>query len=117
MPQNTDNIALTYRILVGGVLTVSLYCAPISCANADVAYERANLYSILRQLNALEDTAHRSPHLADETGKRYFFDYQRLTDDIARIRHGLKDYLSPSRAQPRGPVELSGNYTTEGRQP
>ena len=72
---------------------------------------------MLRQLDNFEDTAHRSAQITDEPGKHYSFDYQRLTDDIARIRQGLKDYLSPSRAQPRDPVELSGSYTTEGSKP
>lgn len=81
------------------------------------ASEQSQLAVMLRQLTTLEETAHRSAQIVDEPGKRYSFDYQRLTDDIARIRHGLKDYLSPTRAQPRDPVELSGNYTTEGRQP
>lgn len=90
---------------------------PISHAAAVSAAEHAYINAMLRQLNALEDTAQRSAQFADEPSKRYIFDYQRLTDDIARIRHGLKDYLSPSRAQPRDPVELSGSYTTEGRKP
>jgi RAQPRD family integrative conjugative element protein len=86
-------------------------------AEAASASEQVHLEIMLRQLKTLEDTARRSAQIADEHGRRYFFDYQRLTDDIASIRQGLKDYLSPSRAQPRDPVELSGNYTTEGRQP
>jgi RAQPRD family integrative conjugative element protein len=55
--------------------------------------------------------------VGDEPGKRFFFDYQRLAGDIARIRHGLEDYLTPSRAQPRDTVELSGQYTKQGRKP
>lgn len=93
-------------------------CPPFSSYSAAApTSEQATLDVLLRQLNALEDTVHRSAPIANAPGKRYYFDYQRLADDIARIRHGLKDYLSPPRAQPRDPVELSGNYTTEGRQP
>lgn len=55
--------------------------------------------------------------MADEPGQRYFFDYPRLAADIERIRHGLENYLTPSRAQPRDPVELSGSYSAEGRKP
>ena len=72
---------------------------------------------MLRQLNALEDTAQRSTLIVAEPRQRYAFDYERLTNDIAVIRQGLKDYLSPPRAQPRDPVELSGDYTTEARKP
>ncbi|WP_256678961.1 RAQPRD family integrative conjugative element protein [Pseudomonas sp. J380] len=90
---------------------------PVSHATAASASEQANLDVMIRQLNALEDTARHSAQVADEPGKRYFFDYQRLAGDIARIRHGLEGYLTPTRAQPRDPVELSGQYTTEGRKP
>lgn len=87
-------------------------------ADAATASERANIEVMIRQLNALEDTARRSTQVAEEPGQRYFFDYQRLASDIQRIRQGLQDYLTPSRAQPRDPVELMGDYTlTGGRLP
>ncbi|MBS7690717.1 RAQPRD family integrative conjugative element protein [Pseudomonas lalucatii] len=87
-------------------------------AVAATASEHANLEVMIRQLNALEDTARRSARVAEEPGQRYFFDYQRLASDIQRVRHGLQNYLTPSRAQPRDPAELSGNYTlTGGRLP
>lgn len=87
-------------------------------AVAATASERANIEVMIRQLNALEDTARRSAQVAEEPGQRYFFDYQRLASDIQRIRQGLQDYLTPSRAQPRDPAELTGDYTlTGGRLP
>lgn len=87
-------------------------------AVAATASEHANLEVMIRQLNALEDTARRSAQVAEEPGQRYFFDYQRLASDIQRVRQGLQDYLTPSRAQPRDPAELTGNYTlTGGRLP
>ncbi|WP_159970299.1 RAQPRD family integrative conjugative element protein [Pseudomonas sp. 8Z] len=87
-------------------------------AKASSASEQANLEVMIRQLNALEDTARRSAQVADEPGQRYFFDYERLATDIQRIRQGLQGYLTPSRAQPRDPVELTGDYTlTGGRMP
>lgn len=89
-----------------------LMLAPDSIAAT--ASEHANLEVMIRQLNALEETALRSAAVANESGQRYFLDYQRLASDIQRIRHGLKDYLTPSRAQPRDPAELSGNYTLTG---
>ena len=45
-----------------------------------------------------------------EPVERYRFDYLRLSQDIQRIRHGVQGYLSPSRAQPREPSELVGDY-------
>ncbi|MCK3850550.1 conjugal transfer protein [Pseudomonas sp. W2Jun17] len=109
--------ALTRRIALPGLIVLIGCSLPVSRAAATSASEQANLDVMIRQLNALEDTARRSAQVADEPGKRYFFDYQRLAGDIARIRHGLEGYLTPSRAQPRDPVELSGQYTTEGRKP
>nr|WP_262381441.1 RAQPRD family integrative conjugative element protein [Pseudomonas sp. WS 5079] len=47
---------------------------------------------------------------APESNTRYRFDYPRLTQDIQRIRQGVQDYLSPSRAQPRDSTELVGEY-------
>ncbi|WP_253219537.1 RAQPRD family integrative conjugative element protein [Pseudomonas chlororaphis] len=89
-------------------------CIHIPLSAAASASEQSNLEVMIRQLNALEDTARRSAKVADEPGKRFFFDYQRLAGDIERIRHGLEGYLTPSRAQPRDPVEMSGNYTKTG---
>ena len=109
--------ALTCRFVLTGLISLFGIILSTSQAVAASASEQANLDVMIRQLNALEDTARRSAQVADEPGKRYFFDYQRLAGDIARIRHGLEGYLTPSRAQPRDPAELSGQYTTEGRQP
>ncbi|HFH4341112.1 RAQPRD family integrative conjugative element protein [Pseudomonas aeruginosa] len=83
-------------------------------AFAASASEHANLEVMIRQLNALEDTARRSAQGADEPGQRFYFDYSRLAADLQRIRQGLQDYMTPSRAQPRDPSDLSGNYTLRG---
>lgn len=79
---------------------------------AGTASEQANIEVMIRQLNAVEAVAHRSAELPNDGSQRYHFDYQRMAGDIARIRQGLQDYLSPSRAQPRDPVEISGHYST-----
>ncbi|MBF3224681.1 RAQPRD family plasmid, partial [Pseudomonas aeruginosa] len=44
---------------------------------------------------------------------RYHFDYPRLLADLARVRAGIQFHLTPSRAQPRDPSELAGDYRTE----
>lgn len=108
---------VTRRLPLTGIVILSVYGLHTSHATASAVSEQSQLAVMLRQLTALEETAQSSAQIADEPGKRYSFDYLRLTGDIARIRQGLKDFLSPSRAQPRDPVELSGSYTTEGRQP
>ncbi|ENE2732426.1 RAQPRD family plasmid, partial [Stenotrophomonas maltophilia] len=33
--------------------------------------------------------------------------------DLARVRAGIQFHLTPSRAQPRDPSELAGDYRTE----
>lgn len=98
-------------------LLAFFWCMPILDASATSTSERSNLGVILRQLIVLEETTNQSSQIAIEPSQRYSFDYQRLAEDIARIRHGINDYLSPHRAQPRDPVELSGSYTMEARKP
>lgn len=75
-------------------------------ANADTA-EHVRLAVALRQLDAIERLVAEQP---DEERSRYHFDYARLRADLERMRGGIHDYLSPSRAQPRDPVQLLGDY-------
>lgn len=66
---------------------------------------------LIRQLDTLDTLVLRaSRDEAPESNTRYRFDYPRLTQDIQRIRQGVKNYLSPSRAQPRDSTELVGEY-------
>ena len=98
-------------------LTAALLCTPVLSTNtqaAGTASEQANVEVMIRQLNALEAVAQRSVDLPKDSAQRYHLDYPRLVSDIARIRQGLQDYMSPSRAQPRDPVEISGQYNVSG---
>ncbi|WP_123341797.1 RAQPRD family integrative conjugative element protein [Pseudomonas brassicacearum] len=73
--------------------------------------QEQQLTLILRQLDTLDTLVRRAPRFeAPELNTRYRFDYPRLTQDIQRIRQGVKGYLSPSRAQPRDPSELVSDY-------
>lgn len=117
MIQYSRLAAFTCRITLPSLIALSECALPISHAKATSASEQSNLAIMIRQLNALEDTARRSAQITDEPGKRYFFDYPRLASDIERIRNGLENYLTPSRAQPRDPFELSGSYSTEKYKP
>ncbi|NAO28890.1 conjugal transfer protein [Pseudomonas syringae pv. dysoxyli] len=75
------------------------------------AHEHDQLSLVQQQLDTIEHLATRAEALhASEPDERYRFDYPRLTLDIQRIRQGVQDYLSPSRAQPRDPGELAGDY-------
>lgn len=75
------------------------------------AQEQDQLILIQQQLDTIERLATRAETtLPSEANERYRFDYPRLTQDIQRIRRGVQGYLSPSRAQPRDPGELIGDY-------
>lgn len=69
---------------------------------------------LIRQLDTLDALVQQASHYeAPESNTRYRFDYPRLIQDIQRIRHGVQGYLSPSRAQPRDPAELVGDYRVD----
>ncbi|WP_332846581.1 integrative conjugative element protein, RAQPRD family [Pseudomonas lactucae] len=73
--------------------------------------EQVQLSLIQRQLETIERLATRAGVVSTvEADDRYRFDYSRLSQDIQRIRQGVQGYLSPSRAQPRDPTELVGDY-------
>lgn len=81
---------------------------------AESPAQRQGLVAALRQLDALERTvADSAAHTPVQPGERYHFDYPRLLADLARVRAGIQAYLTPSRAQPRDPSELVGDYRTE----
>jgi len=94
------------------VLAVALTSATPALAG-DTAMEHAQLAALVRQLDLLERTAVHSASLARTERARYHFDYVRLQQDIERIRTGVRDYLTPQRAQPRDPVALIGDYRRE----
>lgn len=79
--------------------------------DAAPAFEQEQLSLIQQQLDTIEHIAARTEMtVTGESGERYRFDYPRLTQDIQRIRLGVKGYLSPSRAQPNDPDDLIGDY-------
>ncbi|WP_415764789.1 RAQPRD family integrative conjugative element protein [Pseudomonas sp. ZB1P45] len=75
------------------------------------AHEQVQLSLIQQQLDTIERLATRAEvGSTSEPNERYRFDYPQLNQDIQRIRQGVQGYLSPSRAQPRDPTELVGDY-------
>ena len=88
-----------------------------SAQSADNALENTQLALLVRQLDQLERTALDAQRLSDSHTHRYHFDYARFQVDLARIRSGVEDYLSPPRAQPRDAEELSGQYRAAGSTP
>ncbi len=80
-------------------------------SDAAPADEEAQLSLVRQQLDIIERLSTRAEVAStSEPNERYRFDYSRLIQDIQRIRHGVQGYLSPSRAQPRDPAELIGDY-------
>jgi RAQPRD family integrative conjugative element protein len=86
---------------------LTLSAAASAFANAD-SDEQQQLTLILPQLSRL--AASRDASVIDPSA-RYSFDYPpRLSADIDLMRQGVNGYLTPSRAQPRDPPELTGHY-------
>ena len=95
-------------------LVTALLMGQSPMAVAESPAQRQELAGALRQLDALERTVTDSAaHTAVIPGERYHFDYPRLLADLARVRAGIQAHLTPSRAQPREPPELAGDYRTE----
>jgi RAQPRD family integrative conjugative element protein len=91
------------------LITFALGVAVATWAD-ETTTEEGRLAALIRQLDAIDRLAQQSAEAAALQGTRYHFDYARLHADIARIRAGVEDYLSPIRAQPRDPQSLSGQY-------
>lgn len=95
-----------YLLLLLAIVDDSSYAAS--------GHERGQLSLFQQQLDTLERIATQAEAAnTAEPDDRYRFNYPRLTEDIQRIRHGVQGYLSPSRAQPRDPAELVGDYRLE----
>ncbi|MFT2158596.1 RAQPRD family integrative conjugative element protein [Pseudomonas putida] len=83
-------------------------------AIADGVRERFGPSQMQRQFTVIEQLTDRAQSGSDSTARmRYRFDYPRLADDLARVRQGINEYLSPSRAQPADLVELTSDYRAE----
>lgn len=96
------------------VLVTALLLGQSPMARAETPVQRQELTAALRQLDALErSVAHSAAHAPITPVERYHFDYPRLLADLARVRAGIQGHLTPSRAQPRDPSELAGDYRTE----
>ena len=95
-------------------LVTALVLGQSPMALAESPAQRQELVAALRQLDALEHAVvHSAAHTSVIPGERYHFDYPRLLADLARVRAGIQAHLTPSRAQPREPPELAGDYRTE----
>ena len=116
--QMDANDARTPRgIIMRNVLTLALLIPHLvigpSVALASTADEHTRLTLILKQLQRIDTLSHEAEARAAVPQGRYAFDYPRFARDLEHLREGVTDYLHPSRAQPRDPVELSGDYRRE----
>lgn len=94
------------------LLILHLVIGP-TVAQASAADEHTRLALILQQLQRVDTLSHEAEASAAAPQGRYAFDYPRFARDLELLRQGITDYLHPSRAQPRDPVELSGDYRHE----
>ncbi len=76
----------------------------------DTTPEHARLAAALRQLDSIERLVAQQAAQPHDAHARYHFDYARLSADLERVRAGIRDYLIPTRAQPRDPLHLLGDY-------
>lgn len=90
-------------------LLLGLYFSGHASAD-DATPEQARLAAALRQLDSVERLVAQQAAQAPDERTRYHFDYGRLAADLERVRGGIRDYLTPSRAQPRDPAVLLGDY-------
>ncbi|WP_240160255.1 RAQPRD family integrative conjugative element protein [Pseudomonas proteolytica] len=99
---------LLTRLGLSALLTCCIASSSIAFAAGD---EHQQLSLILRQLDSLGRLAASRDASVIDPSARYSFDYPRLSADIDLMRQGINGYLTPSRAQPRNPPELTGHYT------
>lgn len=111
----TGNPTIVRRRALGLVL-VSLIVGLQPALAGDTASEEAQLAILVRQLDMLDRLAEQTERLPHDSVARYHFDYARLHADVERMRAGIRDYLSPPRAQPRDPDALLGDYRAANEQ-
>ena len=84
---------------------------------ADAASESTQLAAIERQLDTIDRLSTQSEQFPDSDSAHEHFDYTRLHADIAHVREGIQDYLSPRRPLPRDPSTLIGHYRVRTESP
>ncbi|MJZ42551.1 hypothetical protein DS487_16940 [Salmonella enterica subsp. enterica] len=95
----------------GVLLAFSVLAAPLMAQAA----EKDELALALRQLDQVQSALERAKTVAAQNtdDDRFFFDYGQATRDLITVRQGIETYLQPSRAQPRAPGALVGQYRKE----
>ena len=114
MAHHSSRNILWHRAIAVLLAVSALTIEPVLAG--DGATEHAQLAALIRQLDMIDRLAEHSASLPRQGDSRYHFDYARLREDIERVRQGIRDYLSPQRAQPRDPVDLLGGYRQESEE-
>jgi RAQPRD family integrative conjugative element protein len=103
------------RLAAAALVFAAAGIAPVVAADAPdntaTTAEGEVLAAVVRQLDLLDRLAERAAAVSPPERARYHFDHARLREDVKRVRAGVQDYLVPQRAQPRDPVQLTGDYT------
>ena len=108
---------MPYPLPLRCIALVASFAVPVAVAEP-TAHERAQLSLLLRQLEAVTRQVNAHAAVPADEHARFTFDYARLSDDLEQVRGGIEGYLTPLRAQPRTPPELTGHYTrSSGRSP
>jgi len=94
-------------------IALCLLLLPALSFSSETGSEPDRLAALLRQLDVIERLTEDSARLPRDDTSRYHFDYARFRDDLQRMRQGIRDHLSPQRAQPRDPLPLQGDYRRE----
>ena len=71
--------------------------------------EREVLARLRGEIKALQPMIRDAQRRADHGGRRRF-NYAWLRQDLARVRLGIDEYLTPGRSEPRTPTPIKGEY-------
>jgi RAQPRD family integrative conjugative element protein len=104
----SSNISILRAVGLAAIVLTCGTAYPACAAQGD--HEPANLAAMERQLDTIDRLATQSEQLPENDSAHEHFDYTRLHADIARVREGIQDYLSPRRPLPRVPSTLVGDY-------
>lgn len=110
-------------MLVGGLCAAPALAMPVEPVESEEvsasparSRERHLLLRFVAEMEAAETYLQEARSSADPTSLRRRFDYDRLTDDLQLMRHGVIDYLRQSGAmRPRSFEPLSGHYAEKSR--
>lgn len=99
------------RHTLHGVAALLMCCSTTFASVLPSGDEHQRLAFITRQLDAIARISSPITSSVTDPNARYAFNFDRLSADLDLVRQGINDYLTPSRAQPRNPPELTGHYT------